>query len=118
MYDGGVGGVCGGGGHGGYTYCGVGALALCGHRDHAHAVAEYACRRQMAVEGGFQGRTNKLVDTCYSYWQGALLPVLAEMGADVYGVRWCGHVRRSAWALLSQRRVRKKRIEKKLIDAI
>ena len=21
--------------------------------------------------GGFQGRTNKLVDSCYSYWQGA-----------------------------------------------
>ena len=25
----------------------------------------------MKLEGGFQGRTNKLVDSCYSYWQGA-----------------------------------------------
>ena len=29
----------------------------------------------MGVEGGFQGRTNKLVDGCYSFWQagGAVL---------------------------------------------
>lgn len=26
--------------------------------------------RQMRLEGGFQGRTNKLVDACYSFWQG------------------------------------------------
>ena len=24
---------------------------------------------QCRLEGGFQGRTNKLVDSCYSYWQ-------------------------------------------------
>lgn len=24
----------------------------------------------MRLEGGFQGRTNKLVDACYSFWQG------------------------------------------------
>ena len=24
----------------------------------------------MQYEGGFQGRTNKLVDGCYSFWQG------------------------------------------------
>ena len=23
----------------------------------------------MRLEGGFQGRTNKLVDSCYSFWQ-------------------------------------------------
>jgi protein farnesyltransferase subunit beta len=27
--------------------------------------------RQMPYEGGFQGRTGKLVDACYSYWQTA-----------------------------------------------
>jgi protein farnesyltransferase subunit beta len=26
--------------------------------------------RQMPVEGGFQGRANKLVDGCYSFWLG------------------------------------------------
>jgi protein farnesyltransferase subunit beta len=29
----------------------------------------WLCNRQMPVEGGFQGRTNKLVDGCYSFWQ-------------------------------------------------
>lgn len=28
------------------------------------------------VEGGFNGRTNKLVDGCYSFWQGALFSLL------------------------------------------
>ena len=30
--------------------------------------------RQGRVEGGFQGRTNKLVDGCYSLWQVFLTP--------------------------------------------
>ena len=32
----------------------------------------------MRLEGGFQGRTNKLVDSCYSFWQGAGL-AMAQM---------------------------------------
>lgn len=30
----------------------------------------------MKLEGGFQGRTNKLVDGCYSFWQGGSFPSL------------------------------------------
>jgi protein farnesyltransferase subunit beta len=30
----------------------------------------------MYQEGGFQGRTNKLVDGCYSFWQGALFSLV------------------------------------------
>lgn len=30
----------------------------------------------MVFEGGFQGRTNKLVDGCYSFWVGALIPLI------------------------------------------
>lgn len=30
----------------------------------------------MAYEGGFQGRTNKLVDGCYSFWVGAIIPIV------------------------------------------
>lgn len=30
----------------------------------------------MKFEGGFQGRTNKLVDGCYSFWCGAIMPVV------------------------------------------
>lgn len=30
----------------------------------------------MKFEGGFQGRTNKLVDGCYSFWCGAIMPIV------------------------------------------
>lgn len=33
----------------------------------------------MQFEGGFQGRTNKLVDGCYSFWCGAILPVVQAL---------------------------------------
>lgn len=36
----------------------------------------WAVNRQMRFEGGFQGRTNKLVDGCYSFWVGGLFPLL------------------------------------------
>lgn len=36
----------------------------------------WLAQRQMAVEGGFQGRTNKLVDGCYTFWQGATFAVV------------------------------------------
>jgi len=30
----------------------------------------------MRLEGGFQGRVNKLVDGCYSFWQAGSFPLL------------------------------------------
>lgn len=30
----------------------------------------------MPFEGGFQGRTNKLVDGCYSFWLGSIFPII------------------------------------------
>jgi len=33
----------------------------------------------MSFEGGFQGRTNKLVDGCYSFWQAGALPVIHSL---------------------------------------
>ncbi len=30
----------------------------------------------MRFEGGFQGRTNKLVDCCYSFWQAGMFPII------------------------------------------
>lgn len=35
----------------------------------------------MEFEGGFQGRTNKLVDGCYSLWQGGVFPLLRSSAA-------------------------------------
>ena len=37
---------------------------------------------QGAMEGGFMGRTNKLVDGCYSFWQGGLFPLLQRLWPD------------------------------------
>lgn len=37
---------------------------------------------QGSVEGGFMGRTNKLVDGCYSFWQGGLFPLLQTLMPD------------------------------------
>ena len=34
--------------------------------------------RQYRPEGGFSGRTNKLVDACYSHWVGGCWPLIAE----------------------------------------
>jgi hypothetical protein len=53
--------------------------------------------RQGAVEGGFQGRTNKLVDGCYSFWQGGtflllqrLVPQLSAQGGKKWRFRGGG----------------------------
>ncbi|KAH0621177.1 hypothetical protein JD844_022228 [Phrynosoma platyrhinos] len=41
-----------------------------------HSNTYWVTSRQMRFEGGFQGRCNKLVDGCYSFWQAGLLPLL------------------------------------------
>ncbi len=38
--------------------------------------------RQYAPEGGFAGRTNKLVDGCYSHWVGGCWPLLDAATSD------------------------------------
>ena len=42
----------------------------------------YPGHLQGAMEGGFMGRTNKLVDGCYSFWQGGLFPLLQRLWPD------------------------------------
>uniref|UniRef100_A0A1A9WH29 Protein farnesyltransferase subunit beta n=1 Tax=Glossina brevipalpis TaxID=37001 RepID=A0A1A9WH29_9MUSC len=63
--------------HGGYTFCGIAALALLneGHKCDQQQLLRWTLQRQMSYEGGFQGRTNKLVDGCYSFWVGATIPI-------------------------------------------
>ncbi|XP_034937779.1 protein farnesyltransferase subunit beta [Chelonus insularis] len=72
-WEGGFGGCPGMEAHGGYTYCGLAALVLLGEVDKCNipALLRWIANKQMRLEGGFQGRTNKLVDGCYSFWQGA-----------------------------------------------
>lgn len=111
-YEGGIGGAHGCEAHGGYTFCGVAALVLCqlakdeegtdgaGERDGRNTgltpearglgavldlpkLLEWATGLQGGVEGGFAGRTNKLVDGCYSYWIGATLTILNRMLPEI-----------------------------------
>jgi len=85
-YEGGFGGVPGMEAHGGYTFCGLAALLLLGPGKARLADTEtllsWAASRQMQLEGGFQGRTNKLVDGCYSFWQGGIFPLLDLLLAE------------------------------------
>ncbi|GAX11602.1 protein farnesyltransferase subunit beta [Fistulifera solaris] len=80
-WEGGFGGEPGAEAHGGYTYCAIAALQLMEstHLIDLGALCDYASRRQLALEGGFSGRSNKLVDGCYSFWQGGALAVVSDL---------------------------------------
>ncbi|CAF1323134.1 unnamed protein product [Didymodactylos carnosus] len=77
-YEGGFGAVPGCEAHGGYTFCGYATLLLLQRENLCDKdnLLRWTVNRQMEFEGGFQGRTNKLVDGCYSFWVGALFPLL------------------------------------------
>lgn len=48
----------------------------------------WAVKRQMDDEGGFQGRANKLVDGCYSFWVGGMFPLIQKLRPELPGVRF------------------------------
>uniref|UniRef100_A0A8D0G6U0 Protein farnesyltransferase subunit beta n=1 Tax=Sphenodon punctatus TaxID=8508 RepID=A0A8D0G6U0_SPHPU len=77
-WEGGIGGVPGMEAHGGYTFCGLAALVILKKEQSLNlkCLLRWVTSRQMRFEGGFQGRCNKLVDGCYSFWQAGLLPLL------------------------------------------
>jgi len=79
-WEGGLAGEEGLEAHGGYSYCGFAALCILGKAQalDIRAFLNWAIHKQMRLEGGFQGRANKLVDSCYSFWQGALFPLIYE----------------------------------------
>jgi len=62
--------------HGGSTYCAVAALVLMerlADLPKKENLIQWLLERQ---QSGFQGRINKDVDTCYSFWIGATLDML------------------------------------------
>lgn len=87
-FDGGLAGEPGAEAHGGNSYCAFAAAVLAGQTDalDCEALLDWAVMRQMPYEGGFQGRTNKLVDSCYSFWVGSLFTMLA----NTHHVTTCG----------------------------
>ncbi|KAI3793349.1 hypothetical protein L1987_35966 [Smallanthus sonchifolius] len=87
-YDGGFGLIPGQESHGGATYCAVASLRLMGFIED-DLISKCAssciidvpllldwCLQRQAVDGGFQGRPNKISDTCYAFWVGGVLKIL------------------------------------------
>ncbi|CAI8594479.1 unnamed protein product [Vicia faba] len=79
-YEGGIAGEPGSEAHGGYTFCGLATMILIGevNRLDLPRLLDWAVFRQ-GKECGFQGRTNKLVDGCYSFWQGGAVALLQRL---------------------------------------
>ena len=79
-YDGGFGPEPGIESHGGYVHCAVGAMKILGELDKLdlNSLIRWISMRQMEFSGGFQGRTNKLVDSCYSWWIGSAARIISD----------------------------------------
>ncbi|KAI9260219.1 terpenoid cyclases/protein prenyltransferase alpha-alpha toroid [Sporodiniella umbellata] len=77
-YEGGIGPYPGKEAHNGYTFCGLAAMEILDGMDRLDLdrLTRWCTERQMGLEGGFQGRTNKLVDGCYSFWGAGDFPLL------------------------------------------
>jgi len=52
---------------------------------HKESLTKWLVFKQMRHEGGFQGRTGKLVDSCYSYWQAAVFSLLNMIDENSHG---------------------------------
>lgn len=82
-FEGGISGKPDAEAHGAYAFCALGCLSIL---DAPHRIIprvldvpqliSWLSSRQYSPEGGFSGRTNKLVDGCYSHWVGACWPLL------------------------------------------
>lgn len=69
--------------HGAYTFCALACLSILGPPNQTipkfldlEKLLQWLSARQYAPEGGFAGRTNKLVDGCYSHWIGGCWPLV------------------------------------------
>uniref|UniRef100_A0A8C9GE34 Protein farnesyltransferase subunit beta n=1 Tax=Piliocolobus tephrosceles TaxID=591936 RepID=A0A8C9GE34_9PRIM len=74
--------------HGGYTYCALATLCILGkvNNINLNKLMLWLINKQGALEGGFMGRTNKLVDACYSFWIGSLFFLINEIYAIKYAL--------------------------------
>lgn len=82
-FEGGISGQPDAEAHGAYAFCALGCLSLLGSPDEmipkyldVPRLISWLSSRQYAPEGGFSGRTNKLVDGCYSHWVGGCWPLI------------------------------------------
>ncbi|KAF7712736.1 Uncharacterized protein PECH_001384 [Penicillium ucsense] len=82
-FEGGISGSPGVEAHGAYAFCALACLSILGAPEETipkhmniPLLLSWLSARQYAPEGGFSGRTNKLVDGCYSHWVGGCWPLL------------------------------------------
>jgi protein farnesyltransferase subunit beta len=78
--------------HGGYTFCALASWVILqsfsppGSAEiDTHNLARWLVQMQgsEAELGGFKGRTNKLVDGCYSWWVGGSFALLEALGINL-----------------------------------
>lgn len=69
--------------HASYAFCALATLCILGPPQDTFgkyikmdALVQWLSARQYAPEGGFAGRTNKVVDGCYSHWVGGCWPLV------------------------------------------
>lgn len=78
--------------HGGYAFCSLASLCLIypphevGKYINIPKFTRWLSARQHQPEGGFSGRTNKLVDACYSHWVGGCWALLN--GVLGHSIEW------------------------------
>ncbi|KAL2870853.1 CAAX farnesyltransferase subunit beta RAM1 [Aspergillus lucknowensis] len=82
-FEGGISGSPGTEAHGAYAFCALACLCILGQPEvtvpncmDVPLLLSWLSARQYAPEGGFAGRTNKLVDGCYSHWVGNCWPLI------------------------------------------
>ena len=75
-YEGGFAHAPGDEAHGGATYCALASLDLWNALDRIRNKKMLAYWLSQRQDDGFNGRTNKVTDTCYSFWIGASLRVV------------------------------------------
>ncbi|KAG9787620.1 terpenoid cyclases/Protein prenyltransferase, partial [Aureobasidium melanogenum] len=82
-FEGGLGGAPDNEAHGAYAFCVLACLCLLDSPTKAiptylntKSLTHWLVSRQASPEGGFSGRTNKLVDACYSHWVGGCWSLL------------------------------------------
>lgn len=68
--------------HGGYTFCAVASLIILKqlNKINVEALMQWCSCRQCFEERGLNGRSNKLVDGCYSFWIGSTAAMLEAAG--------------------------------------
>ena len=87
-FDGGISAAPGNEAHGAYAFCGLGCLSIVGPPKETlnkyldmKALTHWLASRQCSPEGGYNGRTNKLVDGCYSHWVGGCWSIVEAASA-------------------------------------